>query len=223
METQQVSQIIEILRNTYPEVETALDFSNPFELLVATILSAQTTDKQVNLVTPALFARFPDPATMAEATLEEIQELIRTIGLYKNKSRHLKETARLLSEQYGGKVPQSREDLLTLPGVGRKTANVVLSNAFGIPAIAVDTHVFRVARRLGLSQGKTPQEVEEDLMEVIPRKDWNDAHHWLIWHGRLVCKAQRPDCLNCPLPPVCLHFQSLGGTLPPKADSQSRS
>lgn len=191
------------LRESYPRVKTALRFSNTFELLIATILSAQATDKQVNKVTKELFAKYPDVESFDKLSLEEMAEEIKSIGLYKNKSKHILATCRILLEQYGGQVPQTREELMSLPGVGRKTANVVLSIAFNIPAIAVDTHVFRVAKRLGLAKGNTTLEVEEELMEVIPKEDWSDAHHWLIWHGRLICKARKPECIKCKLNLLC--------------------
>lgn len=201
-------KILEILQNSYPDVETALEFQNPYQLLVATILSAQTTDVQVNKVTKKLFLKYPSPFSLAEATLEELEDDIKTIGLYKNKSKNLINTGKILMERFSGEIPMTREELMKLPGVGRKTANVVLSNAFLVPAIAVDTHVFRVSRRLGLSNGKNVIEVEKDLMEIVPEKDWKDAHHWLIWHGRLVCKAKNPGCQTCPLREECLHYNS---------------
>lgn len=201
-------RILDLLKNTYPDVETALDFENPYQLLVATVLSAQTTDIQVNKVTKNLFPKYPSPKELAEATQEELENDIKTIGLYKNKSKNLIKTGKILMEKYNGVIPDTREGLMELPGAGRKTANVVLSNAFNIPAIAVDTHVFRVSRRLGLSQGKNPDEVEQDLMKIIPEEDWKDAHHWLIWHGRLVCKAQNPNCQSCPLSSECCFWQN---------------
>ncbi|MDI3269773.1 MAG: endonuclease III [Bacillota bacterium] len=180
-----------------------MHWETPFQLLVATVLSAQTTDQQVNKVTPALFARFPTPEVMGKASPEDVEPYIQTLGLYRNKARHLVGLARRLAEEYGGEVPMEREALESLPGVGRKTASVVLANAFGFPAIAVDTHVFRVARRLGWSRGKDPHRVELDLMELIPRDLWAPAHHWLIQHGRQICHARRPRCGECFLQDVC--------------------
>ena len=195
--------VLDILEKTYPEATTELVHKNPYELLIATMLSAQTTDKQVNKVTPGLFERFPDAKALAEADISEIESLIKTCGFYKSKARNIKEACRIIVEEYGGRVPQTMEELTDLPGVGRKTANVVLSNAFGVDAIAVDTHVFRVANRLGLAQSGDVRGTEEQLMENIPREKWSRAHHWLIHHGRRICKARRPKCAGCPLAEVC--------------------
>ena len=195
--------VLDILEKTYPEATTELVHKNPYELLIATMLSAQTTDKQVNRVTPGLFERFPDPKALAEADIGEIESLIKTCGFYKTKARNIKEACRVIVEEYGGRVPRTLEELTALPGVGRKTANVVLSNAFGVDAIAVDTHVFRVANRLGLAQSGDVRGTEEQLMENIPRDKWSRAHHWLIHHGRRICKARRPKCAGCPLAEVC--------------------
>ena len=187
----------------YPNATTALHWRTPFELLVATILSAQATDAAVNQVTPALFAECPSPEAMLRLREDELAERIKSIGLYRNKDRHILAACRMLVDEYGGQVPRTREALERLPGVGRKTANVVLSNAFGVPAIAVDTHVFRVARRLGLAQGETPERVEQELMARLPREEWSRAHHWLIWHGRRICHARNPRCDLCALRPEC--------------------
>ena len=187
----------------YPNPRTELSHQTPFQLLVATILSAQSTDKGVNQVTPALFERFPTPASMAACTPEELYPYINRLGLYRNKARALVGTSRLLLERHGGEVPASREALTALPGVGRKTANVVLSNAFGVPAIAVDTHVFRVSKRLRLAGAKTVDKVEEELKANIPQEKWSDAHHWLILHGRRVCSARKPACSRCSLAEYC--------------------
>jgi endonuclease-3 len=195
--------VLDILEKTYPDATTELVHKNPYELLIATMLSAQTTDKQVNKVTPGLFERFPDAKALAEADISEIESLIKTCGFYKSKARNIKEACRIIVEEYGGRVPQTMEELTDLPGVGRKTANVVLSNAFGVDAIAVDTHVFRVANRLGLAQSGDVRGTEEQLMENIPREKWSRAHHWLIHHGRRICKARRPKCAECPLAEAC--------------------
>ena len=195
--------VLDILEKTYPDATTELVHKNPHELLIATMLSAQTTDKQVNKVTPGLFERFPDAKALAEADISEIESLIKTCGFYKSKARNIKEACRIIVEEYGGRVPQTREELTDLPGVGRKTANVVLSNAFGVDAIAVDTHVFRVANRLGLAQSGDVRGTEDQLMDNIPREKWTRAHHWLIHHGRRICKARRPKCEECPLAEVC--------------------
>lgn len=200
-------RIIELLRETYPNAGPGLDFENPYQLLIATILSAQTTDVRVNIVTKDLFKKYPSPFELAKASQKEIEEEIKTIGLYRNKAKHLMGTAAILSEKYQGQVPESREELMELPGVGRKTANVVISNAFGQPAIAVDTHVFRVSRRLCLATASTVDGVEKDLMKIIAQEDWTAAHHWLIWHGRLLCKSQNPICSDCPLAAECCYWQ----------------
>jgi len=201
-------EILINLKKNYPRVKTALRFNNPFELLIATILSAQSTDKQVNKITAVLFAKYPQPSSLSKLTPQQLEEEIKSIGLYKNKSKNIIATCKILLDKYNGQVPQTREELMELPGVGRKTANVVLSNAFQIPAIAVDTHVFRVANRLGLATSNTPEETEEQLMEAIPQEDWSDAHHWLIWHGRLVCKARKPECDKCRLNYLCREYNS---------------
>ena len=197
------SQVLARLKEVYKNVGTALRFKTPYELLVATILSAQSTDKQVNKVTKELFQKYPDAEAIRQLTPEELAEEIKNIGLYKNKSKNIVAASKILVEQYGGEVPADLDELVKLPGVGRKTANVVLSNAFGIPALAVDTHVFRVANRLKLTDSKDVLTSEKQLMELIPREDWSDAHHWLIWHGRLFCKARKPNCERCKLNDLC--------------------
>ena len=186
-----------------PLPKTELEYANPFELLVATILSAQATDRSVNAATPALFARFPDAFALAGATPEEVEPFIKSIGLYKNKAKNLVASARKLAKAHDGEVPDDFDALLTLPGVGRKTANVVLSNAYGRPAIAVDTHVGRLARRLELSEHKDPDRVERDLEALFPEDSWIFVHHALILHGRRVCFARKPDCGACTLSGFC--------------------
>ncbi|MDD2498423.1 MAG: endonuclease III [Desulfitobacteriaceae bacterium] len=200
------SIILGILKNTYKDAKTALRFSSPFQLLVATILSAQTTDNQVNKITDILFQIFSEPQDFASLTPEELEPFIQSCGLYKNKAKNIVKAALLIVEKYDGVLPQTREELMKLPGVGRKTANVVLNNAFGIPALAVDTHVFRVAHRLGLSNGKNADETESHLVKIIPPKEWGAAHHWLIWHGRKICTAKNPKCPGCPLNNYCPTF-----------------
>jgi len=190
-------------RAAYPDARCALDHADPFQLVVATILSAQCTDARVNLTTPALFARFPDAASLAGARLEELESLIRSTGFYHNKARNLIGLGQALVARHGGVVPSDPAALGALPGVGQKTANVVLANAFGVPALAVDTHIFRVARRLGLSKATTPEKVEADLCRRFPREDWIELHHQLIFHGRRVCDARRPDCGACTLLDLC--------------------
>ena len=199
----QKAEMLAILAEVCRGAESALVFHSPFQLLVATALAAQTTDVQVNKATGALFARYPDPEAMAGATAEELIPYIRTLGFFRVKAAHLAAMAQMLVTDFGGEVPTTMEELVRLPGVGRKTANVVLSNAFGIPAIAVDTHVYRVANRMGLASGKTPEEVEDQLRRLIPQKDWSDAHHWLIWHGRRCCDAKKPACDTCPVGHIC--------------------
>ena len=193
----------ERLRQAYPDARCALDHRDPYQLVVATVLSAQCTDARVNLTTPALFQRYPDPASLAAAALGELEELIRPTGFFRNKARNLQGMALALLERHGGRVPDTREELARLPGVGPKTANVVLANAFGVPALAVDTHIFRVARRLGLSEGNGPDRVEADLCRRFPPECWIELHHQLIFHGRRVCHARRPDCPACPLRDLC--------------------
>ena len=194
--------ILATLHEMYPDARPELNFTNPYETLVATMLSAQCTDKQVNKVTPAVFARYPDAASMAAASVEDLYPMVKSCG-FKSKAGNIIEACRLIVAWHGGEIPGTMEELTALPGVGRKTANVVLANAFHVPALAVDTHVFRVSNRLGLADAKTVEETEKQLMRAIPKKDWCDAHHWLIWHGRRVCKAQHPLCGECALRPLC--------------------
>lgn len=198
-----VRKILDILAQTYPDARCELNHETPFQLLIATILSAQCTDQRVNEVTADLFAKYPHPEDYLSLTQEQMEEEIKGLGLYRNKSKNILRTCRILVEQYGGEVPADREKLEALPGVGRKTANVVLSNAFGIPAIAVDTHVFRVANRLGLANSNNVLETERQLMERIPKSEWSIAHHRLIWHGRRICHARSPQCTECPLLTYC--------------------
>lgn len=196
-------QILNILADTYQGSGTALKFGSLFQLLVAVMLSAQTNDNQVNAITGQLFARYATAADFASLTSAELEPLISSCGLYKNKARNIIAAAKMVCERYGGEVPADKDALIKLPGVGTKTANVVLSVGFGIPALAVDTHVFRVANRLGLADAKTPEQTETQLCALIPKQQWGDAHHWLIWHGRKVCKAQQPQCCECPLKDLC--------------------
>lgn len=196
------AQILHTLASLYPDSRPELHFSNPYETLVATMLSAQSTDVQVNRVTPALFRDFPAVQDLAAATPEAVLPYVRSCG-FKSKATNLVLAAREIMTRFDGQVPGTMEGLTSLPGVGRKTANVVLANAFGIPAMAVDTHVFRVANRLGLAQANTVEKTEIQLMDAIPRELWNKAHHWLIYHGRRVCKAQRPLCGACGLLSLC--------------------
>jgi endonuclease-3 len=196
-------EMLSILEECYQGTSTALDYSSPFELLIAVVLSAQCTDVRVNIITARLFPEYNTPSKIRAMGLEKLEETIRDCGLYHSKARNIMATCDILCREYDEKVPETFEELVTLPGVGRKTANVVLSQLFNIPAIAVDTHVFRVSNRLGLAKGDTPLVVEEGLMKAIPRNKWSDAHHWLIWHGRKVCKARKPECNTCTLVALC--------------------
>lgn len=202
LKKEQKLAVLEKLEQMYPEAKAELVFYNPYQMLVATMLSAQCTDKQVNKVTPAVFARWPDANAMAEASLEELFPLVKSCG-FRSKAGNIIAACRIIREKHNGQVPSTMEDLTALPGVGRKTANVVLSNAFGLPAFAVDTHVFRVSNRLGLCKAGTVEETERQMTRLIPREKWGNAHHWLIWHGRRLCKAQRPLCTECPLKDLC--------------------
>ena len=196
-------EILKELERLYPDARPALHFRSPYELLVAVVLSAQCTDERVNRVTAELFREYNTPETMLTLPQEELEKKIFSCGFYHNKAKHILSASRDILERFGGEVPATLEELQTLAGVGRKTANVVYSVAFGGDAIAVDTHVFRVSNRLGLASGKTPEAVEEGLMRTIPKERWSDAHHWLIWHGRRVCHSRRPDCERCTLAPLC--------------------
>ena len=192
------------LKAEYPDAQTELDWTNPLELLVATILSAQTTDVRVNGVTKTLFDKYRTAADYAEADPGELEEDIRPTGFYRNKARSLRGMAQALVEEHGGEVPRTMPELVALPGVGRKTANVVLGNAFGIDeGVVVDTHVRRVSNRLGLTEEQDPEKIERDLMAVVPREDWTVFSHLLILHGRRICKARKPDCPNCPVNDIC--------------------
>ena len=196
-------EIFERLRAANPNPTTELNFSSPFELLIAVLLSAQATDKGVNKATEKLFAVANTPQAMLDLGLDGVREYVKTIGLYQTKSKHIMQTCRALLEKHGGEVPQTREELEALAGVGRKTANVVLNTAFGQPVMAVDTHIFRVANRTGLARGKTVREVEDKLMKYVPKEFLLDAHHWLILHGRYTCKAIKPQCPSCIINDLC--------------------
>jgi len=201
---ERVAAILRGLDEAYPNAVCALDHKTPWELLVATILSAQCTDVRVNMVTPELFRRFPTPAAMAKAPLPELEELIRTTGFFRNKAKSIKGAAQAIVERFGGEVPKTLAELITVPGAARKTANVVLGVSYGIAeGVVVDTHVFRIARRLGLARGDTPQKVEEELMKVLPRDKWIDFSHQVIHHGRQVCLARNPRCNICNLEQLC--------------------
>lgn len=196
------------LEKLYKGAKPALKFRTPYELLVAVILSAQCTDARVNIVTEKLFANYSTPKAMCTLTQEELEKYIFSCGFYRMKAEHILSASKDILEKFDGEVPKTVEQLQTLAGVGKKTANVVYSVAFGGDAIAVDTHVFRVSNRLGLAKGKTPEKVEEGLQKAIPKKDWSKAHHWLIYHGRLVCHSQKPDCMQCTLKEYCDYYQA---------------
>jgi endonuclease III len=194
----------------YPEASTSLNFLNPYQLFVATVLSAQTTDQQVNKITTSLFRDFPTVKSLAQAEPDQLEPYLKSCGLYRHKSRFLVEASRIIVEQYQGEIPDNFEELVKLPGVGRKTANVIISNAFGRPALAVDTHVFRVSKRIGLSSAADPAGVEEQLKAVIPEQEWTATHHRLIRHGRTTCHARKPGCDNCFLKGYCLYALERG-------------
>ncbi len=199
-----VAKLLGVLQETWPRAKVELDYRNAYELLVATILSAQSTDKLVNQVTPALFERYPDPRALAAADVEALEQLVRSTGFFRMKSRNILGMAQRVVSEYGGEVPETMAELTTLPGVARKTANVVLGSAFGTAAgIVVDTHVQRVSRRLGLTDQSNAEKIERDLMEQVPRDRWIDFGHQMIWHGRRICHARKPACERCPLAPLC--------------------
>jgi len=198
-----INKILQILRRTYPDVKTALRHQNPLEMLIATILSAQCTDVRVNEVTKTLFKKLRTAKDYADIPLAELEKMIRPTGFFRNKAKSIKGCCRGLVEKHDGKVPDSMEALIKLPGIGRKTANVILGSAFGIPGIVVDTHVKRLSQRIGLTKEKDPVKIEFELMALIPKKDWIDFSHELIWHGRRLCPARKPKCPQCPVWELC--------------------
>ena len=200
---EEVTRILDLLWEEYPEARCALDHVNTFELLVAVVLSAQTTDVSVNKVTPQLFEKYPDAGALAKADQDDVIELIRTIGMYKTKSKNIIRLAQALLDDHDGIVPEDYDALIALPGVGRKTANVVLAEGFGHQRIAVDTHVFRVSNRIGLAEEKDVLKTEYALMDILPEDRWTQAHHSLIWHGRRCCSARKPACDRCPIASLC--------------------
>lgn len=203
MNKDNINKIIQILSEIYKGAKCGLDYRTPYELLIATVLSAQCTDERVNIITSELFKKYNTPESMTKLSQEELGHLIKSCGLFRNKSKNILEASKDIINNYGGSVPDTFEELVKLKGVGRKTANVVLSNAFNTPTIAVDTHVFRVSNRIGIAKGKTPNKVEDELMRVIPKEKWSEMHHYLIWHGRKICKARKPQCETCPIAPYC--------------------
>jgi endonuclease-3 len=201
---ERANAIVEALRRVYPTAHCELDFASPLQLLLATILSAQCTDKRVNMVTPALFKKYKTARDFANATQEEIERAVQSTGFYRNKAKSIRAACADIVAKHGGEVPQTMDELTALPGVGRKTANVVLGNAFGKnEGVVVDTHVSRLSQRLGLTRETTPEKIEQDLMKLIPRENWTDFSHWLIWHGRRRCAARKPDCVGCEIQALC--------------------
>src|SRR3984893_4344070 len=201
---ERVAQLLEALPKVYPDAHTELNFGNPLELLIATILSAQCTDKRVNMVTPALFKKYRSAKDYAKAPQTELENAIKSTGFFRNKTKSIRAATSTIAGKFGGRVPSTMEELRELPGVGRKTANVVLGNAFGKnEGIVVDTHVARLSQRLGLTKQKDPEKIERDLMKLVPRKHWTNWSHWLIWLGRRRCYARKPDCSNCEILRLC--------------------
>ena len=203
-----IRSVLQLLEFEYSNTTTALDFGTPFQLLISTMLAAQSTDKRVNIVTKDLFRDYPDVKCFLSLSLSDLEDRIKTVGLYKSKAKNILATCHLLVKNYDSEIPLTREELMKLPGVGRKTANVVLSIVSDFKAIAVDTHVFRVSNRIGLASSKDVRKTEDDLMKNIPQKDWSDAHHWLIWHGRNVCQARTPSCKSCLINPYCEYYKN---------------
>lgn len=203
----QINEVLTVLKDLYPDAKCELNYTTPFELLIATILSAQSTDKRVNIVTEELFKTYSTPKDFLNLEEDELAELIRTIGFYRSKSKNILKTCNILVHKYDSIVPNERDELIKLWGVGRKTANVVVSNAYGQDAIAVDTHVFRVSNRLGLANSSNVDDTEIDLMNNIRKNEWSLAHHLLIFHGRRICKARRPMCESCPLTNYCIYYK----------------
>jgi endonuclease-3 len=201
--SEEVKSILKMLDKLYPDAKCSLDFQNPLQLLIATVLSAQCTDERVNKVVPALFTKYGSAKDYAEAPLEELEQEIKSTGFYHNKALAIKETSKILATRFDGQVPSDMETLTKLPGIGRKTANVILGNAFGIPGVVVDTHVARVSARLGLTRQKDPEKIERDLMAIIPKEKWVKFSHQLIQHGRRICIARKPKCSICVLRPHC--------------------
>lgn len=203
-----IIKIVEILKEAYPDAKCSLDFTTPFEMLVAVILSAQCTDERVNKTTPALFAKYSTPQDFANMDIEELENFIHPCGFYKNKAKNIKATAQIIATKYNGKVPETMEELMALPGVGRKTANVVMLEAFNKPqGIAVDTHCKRISNKIGFSNEKEPEKIEQDLLKIIPSKYYKDMNHILIWHGRNTCVARNPKCEMCPINKYCREYK----------------
>ena len=201
-------KIIEILKNTYPDAKCSLDFTTPFEMLIAVILSAQCTDERVNKTTPSIFKKYNTPEDFSKMAINKLEELIRPCGFYKNKAKNIQETSKILIEKYNGKVPETMEELILLPGVGRKTANVVMLEAFNNPqGIAVDTHCKRISNKVGFSNKKEPDKIEQDLLKIIPKEYYRDVNHLFMWHGRNTCIARNPKCEDCPINIYCKEYK----------------
>lgn len=205
---EKVERLLDYLDDEYPDANCSLNFENPLQLLIATILSAQCTDKRVNIVTEDLFEKYPDVTAFAEAAREEMEQDIRSTGFYRNKAKGIINSAQKIIEEHDGQVPKNLKELVKLPGVGRKTANVVLGDAFGVPGITVDTHVKRLSRRIGLTSEKSPKKIEFDLMEILPKERWVKFNHQMIHHGRAICNSRTPKCEECGLPDICDYYQA---------------
>ena len=205
-------EIIEILKKLYPDAKCSLDFKTPFQMMVAVVLSAQCTDARVNQVTPSIFAKYPEPKDFADMDITLLESLIHSCGFYKNKAKNIKAASEIIVNKYNGILPNTMEELTSLPGVGRKSANVIMLEAFNNPqGIAVDTHAKRISNRLGLSDKSDPLQIEQDLLKIYPKKYYYDVNHLLVWHGRNLCKAQKPDCSNCPLKKYCKYYKENNG------------
>lgn len=205
-------EIIEILKKLYPDAKCSLDFKTPFQMMVAVVLSAQCTDARVNQITPGIFEKYPEPKDFANMDISLLEQLIHSCGFYKNKAKNIKAASEIIVNKYNGILPNTMEELTSLPGVGRKSANVIMLEAFNNPqGIAVDTHAKRISNRLGFSKKNDPLQIEEDLLKIFPKKYYYDVNHLLVWHGRNLCKAKKPDCNNCPLKKYCKYYKNNNG------------
>lgn len=205
-------EIIEILKKLYPDAKCSLDFKTPFQMMVAVVLSAQCTDARVNQITPSIFEKYPEPKDFANMDISLLEQLIHSCGFYKNKAKNIKAASEIIVNKYNGILPNTMEELTSLPGVGRKSANVIMLEAFNNPqGIAVDTHAKRISNRLGFSKKNDPLQIEEDLLKIFPKKYYYDVNHLLVWHGRNLCKAKKPDCNNCPLKKYCKYYKNNNG------------
>lgn len=205
-------EIIEILKKLYPDAKCSLDFKTPFQMMVAVVLSAQCTDARVNQITPSIFKKYPEPKDFANMDISLLEQLIHSCGFYKNKAKNIKAASEIIVNKYNGILPNTMEELTSLPGVGRKSANVIMLEAFNNPqGIAIDTHAKRISNRLGFSEKNDPLQIEEDLLKIFPKKYYYDVNHLLVWHGRNLCKAKKPDCNNCPLKKYCKYYKNNNG------------